>query len=107
MQQDEVQNDGSLQGEAALISLTKNTAYMYVPQKIRCNGIAPGNIKTGITSMGYPNMGGYGRMKNVLATAPEPGKAEQIASAALFLASDDSSYVNGDILLVDGGWAAG
>ena len=94
--------------KAALVSLTKNTAYMYMPNAIRCNAIAPGGIATDIsTSMGMPNMTGYGRVKNVLATAPAPGAPEQIASAALFLASDDSSYVNGDVLLVDGGWAAG
>ncbi len=38
--------------------------------------------------------------------APELGSAEQIASAALFLASDNSPYVNGDVLMVDGGWNA-
>lgn len=94
--------------KAAVVSLTKNTAYMYMPNGIRCNAIAPGGIATEISnSMGIPNMNGYGRIKNVMATAPAPGSAEQIASAALFLASDDSSYVNGDVLLVDGGWAAG
>ena len=94
--------------KAALVSLTKNTAYMYIPNGIRCNAIAPGGIMTEISqSMGMPNMAGYGRVKNVLAAAPEPGSAMQIASAALFLASDDSSYVNGDVLVVDGGWAAG
>ncbi|MBQ9980243.1 MAG: SDR family oxidoreductase [Oscillospiraceae bacterium] len=94
--------------KAAVVSLTKNTAYMYMPEGIRCNAIAPGGIATEISaSMGVPNMAGYGRVKNVLGTAPAPGSAEQIATAALFLASDDSSYVNGDVLLVDGGWAAG
>lgn len=94
--------------KAAVVSLTKNTAYMYLPQGIRCNAIAPGGITTEISvSMGMPNTTGYGRVKNVLATAPAPGTAEQIASAALFLASDESGYVNGDVLLVDGGWAAG
>jgi len=94
--------------KAALVSLTKNTAYMYMPNGIRCNAIAPGGIVTEIsTSMGVPNMNGYNRIKNVMATAPAPGSPEQIASAALFLASDESSYVNGDVLLVDGGWAAG
>lgn len=94
--------------KAALVSLTRNTAFMYIPQGIRCNAIAPGGIATEIgTSMGMPNMEGYGRVKNVLAAAPAPGSPEQIASAALFLAGDDSSYVNGDVLLVDGGWAAG
>ena len=94
--------------KAALVSLTKNTAYMYMPNGIRCNAIAPGGIATEISaSMGMPNMSGYNRVKNVLATAPAPGSPEQIASAALFLASEDSAYVNGDVLLVDGGWAAG
>lgn len=94
--------------KAAVISLTKNTAYMYLPNGIRCNAIAPGGINTEIShSMGMPNMAGYGRVKNVLGAAPAPGSAEQIASAALFLASDDSSYVNGDVLVVDGGWIAG
>lgn len=94
--------------KAAVVSMTKNTAFMYIPNGIRCNAIAPGGIATEIaTSMGMPNMNGYSRVKNVLATAPAPGSAEQIASVALFLAGDDSSYVNGDVLLVDGGWAAG
>lgn len=94
--------------KAAVVSLTKNTAFMYIPDGIRCNAIAPGGIATEIaTSMGMPNMAGYGRVQKVLAAAPEPGTAQQIANAALFLASDESSYVNGDVLLVDGGWSAG
>ena len=94
--------------KAALVSLTKNTAYMYIPDGIRCNAIAPGGIATEIAaSMGIPNPAGYNRVKNVLAAAPATGTPEQIASAALFLASDESSYVNGDVLLLDGGWAAG
>ena len=93
--------------KAALTSLTRNTAFMYMPDRIRCNGIAPGGIATEIsTSMGMPNMAGYGRVKAVLGCAPEVGQARDIANAALFLASDESSYVNGDILMVDGGWCA-
>ena len=81
---------------------------MYMPNGIRCNAIAPGGIATEISaSMGMPNMNGYNRIKNVMATAPAPGSPAQIASAALFLASDESSYIRGDVLMVDGGWAAG
>lgn len=81
---------------------------MYMPNGIRCNGIAPGGIKTEIsTSMGVPNMAGYDRVKRVLATSPELGEAEQVANAALFLASDESSYISGDIIALDGGWLAG
>jgi len=94
--------------KAALVSLTKNTAFMYQPDGIRCNAIAPGGITTEIaTSMGMPNMAGYGRVQKVLAAAPEPGSAENIANAALFLASDESAYITGDVLVVDGGWNAG
>lgn len=94
--------------KAAVISLTKNTSFMYQPDGIRVNAILPGGIKTEIaTSMGMPNMAGYGRVQKVLAASPEPGEAEDIANAALFLASDDSKYINGDMLIVDGGWNAG
>lgn len=94
--------------KAALMQMTKNTAYMYMPQNIRCNAIAPGGIKTEISnSMGMPNMNGYGRVKTVLGCSPEPGEAVEIANAALYLASDESSYVNGVVMPVDGGWTAG
>lgn len=94
--------------KAAVISLTKNTAFMYMNEGIRANAIAPGGIQSEIaSSMGRPNPKGYERVSKILGAAPPPGEAEQIAKAALFLASDDSSYINGDILMVDGGWAAG
>ena len=55
---------------------------MYMPQGIRCNVIAPGGIKTAISSsMGMPNMNGYGRVSKVLGCAPEAGEAEDIANA--------------------------
>ena len=93
--------------KAALTSLTKNTAFMYMPDHIRCNAIAPGGIATEIaTSMGMPNMAGYGRVKAVLGCSPAPGQAQDIANAALFLASDDSAYISGDVLMVDGGWCS-
>ena len=93
--------------KAALVSMTKNTAFMYMPNNIRCNAIAPGGIMTEIsTSMGMPNMAGYGRVKNVIACSPAPGSGEQIAGAATFLASDESSDVSGDVLMVDGGWCS-
>lgn len=94
--------------KAALISMSKNTAFMYMPENIRCNVIAPGGIATEISSsMGMPNMNGYGRVQKILGTAPNPGEAMDIANAALFLASDESRYINGDVMVVDGGWIAG
>lgn len=94
--------------KAALLSMTKNTAYMYQPDGIRVNAILPGGIETEIaTSMGMPNKEGYGRIQKVMATQPELGKAEDIANAALFLASDEASYISGDYVVVDGGWNAG
>ncbi len=93
--------------KAALNAFSKNTAYMYMKEGIRCNVIAPGGIKTEISSaMGRPNMTGYGKIQGVLGLAPAQGEAADIANAALFLASDDSAYISGVIMPVDGGWAS-
>jgi NAD(P)-dependent dehydrogenase (short-subunit alcohol dehydrogenase family) len=94
--------------KAAVISLTKNTAFMYQKNNIRVNAIAPGLIMTEIAdSMGTPNDNGFDNLQKILSTNPGPGEPEQVASAALFLVSDESSFVNGDVLLLDGGWNAG
>jgi len=93
--------------KAALNAMSKNTAYMYMKDKIRVNVIAPGGIKTEIgAAMGMPNMEGYQKLGGVLGLAPEQGEASDIANTALFLASDDSAYISGVILEVDGGWTA-
>ena len=89
----------------AVIGLTKNTAFMYAQKGIRCNAIAPGAVETNIAaSMGQVNPFGYSRMQLTLGLNPRAGKPEEIAGLALFLASDESRYVNGAVIPVDGGW---
>lgn len=91
--------------KAALNAMSKNTAYMYMKEGIRCNVIAPGGIKTEIgAAMGRPNVGGYMKLQGVLGLAPAQGEASDIANAALFLASDESAYISGIVMPVDGGW---
>lgn len=91
----------------AVVGLTKNTGYMYAQKGIRCNAIAPGAVNTNIsTSMKNINEFGMERTKVVQGVIPKIGEAEEIANAALFLASDEASFVNGTVLTVDGGWTA-
>ncbi|WP_413475714.1 SDR family oxidoreductase [Staphylococcus equorum] len=91
----------------ALVGLTKNTGFMYAKKGIRCNGIAPGAIETNISdSMKNINHFGAERTKIAQSAIPKTGQAEEIAKVALFLASDDSSFINGTIVTADGGWTA-
>ena len=91
--------------KAAVEAVSRNVTFQYMENKIRCNAIAPGGISTEISkSMGRPNMTGFGNVKKLLALAPELGQAEDIANAALYLASDESAFVNGAVITVDGGW---
>ncbi|MEK3946150.1 SDR family oxidoreductase [Paenibacillus sp. FSL R7-0048] len=91
----------------AVVGLTKNTAFMYANKGIRCNAIAPGATATNISaSMKNINEFGVSRTQLTQAVIPRVGTPEEIAQVALFLASDDSSFVNGAIIAADAGWTS-
>ncbi|WP_100011587.1 SDR family oxidoreductase [Lentibacillus sediminis] len=91
----------------AVVGLTKNTGYMYAEKGIRCNAIAPGGVETNIgSSMKNVSEFGMSRTKAAQQVMPRTGKPEEIAQLALFLASDESSFINGTVVTADGGWTA-
>lgn len=87
--------------KAGLLALTRSLALDYGPQ-IRANAILPGSIDTGPTRIASDQERQACLERTVLARF---GKAEEIARAALFLCSDDSSFVTGASLVADGGWS--
>lgn len=89
-----------------VIGLTRSVAYHYAKKGIRCNAICPGGVATNI-SVRQPDPLGYERLQTTLASAIRTAQPEELATVALFLASDDSSFVNGEVLVADGGWTVG
>jgi NAD(P)-dependent dehydrogenase (short-subunit alcohol dehydrogenase family) len=87
----------------AVIGLTRSVAYDYAPHNIRVNAICPGPIETRISPQ--PGTEVYQRQisKTPLGRLGQP---REVAYAALFLASDESSYITGAVIAVDGGWTA-
>lgn len=90
----------------AVIGLTRSIAYQYAKKGIRCNVVCPGGVATNI-SIQNPNPLGYERLETTLPMAIRTAEADELARVVLFLASDDSSFVNGEVLVADGGWTAG
>ena len=92
----------------AVVGFTKNVGFQYALKGIRCNAIAPGGVETNIgNSIKEPNEFGYSRsLPGLTYLNPRFGKPEEIAGIALFLASDDASFVNGAIFVADAGWTA-
>lgn len=100
--------------KAALNMLTQQVAFDYGRYNIRCNAVCPGFVYTDMVKQG-----GLGKLaervgtdmqslvNNVFKDIPirRPGTAEQIAGICTFLASDDSSYITGAVIPVDGGTA--
>ncbi|OLS34479.1 hypothetical protein BTR25_21900 [Bacillus sp. MRMR6] len=97
--------------KAGIINLTRNMAIDYAASNIRVNAIGPGPIDTALTKRLEENLSGEEReefYKEIYARVPMKrlGRAGEIASCVLFLASDESSYVTGAHLVVDGGFTA-
>ena len=90
----------------ALTGITKNVAYMYANKGIRSNAICPGGVETDIMSTLQPNEFGMERIMAGVANNPSSGSGKEIADIALFLASEESSFVNGVAIAADAGWTA-
>ena len=86
-----------------IIGLTRSLACDYGTENIRCNALCPGAIKTRISPIPGSELHQRQISKTFLGRIGEP---LEVAHAALFLASDESSYITGAVLAVDGGWTA-
>ena len=91
--------------KAGVINLVQSAAQQLAGSGVRVNAICPGLIETGMTRPIYELARATGQEDRLGELNPlrRGGEPEEIAQAALFLASDDSSYVNGAALVVDGG----
>jgi glucose 1-dehydrogenase len=89
--------------KGGLVNMTHQLAVDYAGRGVVVNAVAPGKILTGSPEQQDPEALAYSRARTPF---PRLGRAEDVAGAALFLASDDSGYVSGINLLVDGGWMA-
>jgi 2-hydroxycyclohexanecarboxyl-CoA dehydrogenase len=108
-----VAGGGNLQYDttkAAIAGLTRALAADHSPEGIRVNAVGPGPIFTPFHARRIAAAGETVEQYNAQAASgtmlKRPGRAEEVAAAILFLASDDASYVTGALLFVDGGMTA-
>ncbi|MBC8034112.1 MAG: SDR family oxidoreductase [Chitinophagaceae bacterium] len=92
--------------KGALLSINRVLATELAPRKIRVNALSPGPVETpifGKLGLSKEEMDGFGAVMEKKVALARFGRPEEIAKAVLFLASDDSSFVTGTELVVDGG----
>jgi NAD(P)-dependent dehydrogenase (short-subunit alcohol dehydrogenase family) len=95
--------------KGGVVLLTKNMALDYGPRGVRVNCLCPGLIRTPLTEVLFEEEGLAGMRDAFVGHHPlgRPGRPEEVAAVAAFLAGDDASFVNGHALTVDGGYTAG
>ena len=97
--------DAYVAAKHGVVGLTRNSAIAYGPRGVRVNCINPGWIETPMTQ-GFTETPAIRQQLEGQTPMARFGTPEEVAKAALFLASDDSSFVTGTPLIVDGGWTA-
>lgn len=90
--------------KGAVISLTRSIASYYAPRSIRANVICPSLIATSMSQRAQESEHIRARLSQLQPLTSDFGTPRDIAQAALYLASDESSFVTGSVLTVDGGW---
>ena len=91
--------------KGAIRLLTKTTALQYAPDGIRCNSVHPGPVNTDMTADSRDNPENLGKMVGRIPMG-RYGEPVEIANGVLYLASDESGFVTGSELVLDGGWTA-
>jgi NAD(P)-dependent dehydrogenase (short-subunit alcohol dehydrogenase family) len=95
-------------GKSALFGLTRSMAIDYGRRNIRVNAISPGIIDSGRPDIErYKQDPGVMQFWRDMTVLERMGRVDEVAAAALFLASDEASYITGQNLAVDGGWTIG
>ena len=97
--------DGYVASKHGVVGLTKNFALRFAPQGVRVNCINPGWVQTPMVRVLYEN---EAIKQQLVSQVPlgRFGQPEEVAKLALFLASDESSYITGAAHVIDGGWTA-
>jgi 2-keto-3-deoxy-L-fuconate dehydrogenase len=92
--------------KAAVIGLTKSIAADYVSRGIRCNALCPGTVDTPSLAERIAALGDVDTVRKAFVNRQPMGRlgrADEIAAAALYLASDESAFVTGSVFVIDGG----
>lgn len=90
--------------KGGVISLTRSIASYYAPRGIRANVICPSLIATPMSQRAQENEQIRSRLPQLQPLTGDFGSPKDVAQAALYLASEESSFVTGSVLTVDGGW---
>lgn len=91
--------------KAGLTGLTTHIACQYGAQGIRCNAVAPGVIRTAMTEGRYDNET-FHKMNVEMTPYPRLGEVEDITATIAFLCSPGGAFINGQTIVVDGGWSS-